>query len=194
VTPTDAGTRTERSHERILLVAARILREKGALETGVDLVMNAAGLTRGGFYAHFRDKSALVAEALDVAFAQVKEKHFADATLRGRAWLERSTEVYLSLDHVENPGTGCALPTLGAEVARCDASVREVFTRNVREIVGEMAKRLAGRGGPARRRAIVTLALSVGAVTLARAVTDRKLATEILRACKDDLLHARRRG
>ena len=194
MTQPDVGTRSERSHERILGVAARLFRERGALETSVDDVMNAAGLTRGGFYAHFRDKSALVAEALDAAFAQVKSKHFADATLRGRAWLERSTEMYISLDLGENPGAGCAVPALGAEVARCDTTVREVFTKNLREILGEIAHRLAARDGPARRRAIVTLAISVGAVTMARAVTDRKLAKEILQACRDDLLRTRRRG
>ncbi len=58
----------EVTRRRIIDVAGQAFREQGVAETGVDEVMRRAGLTHGGFYAHFRDKTELIAEACAAAF------------------------------------------------------------------------------------------------------------------------------
>lgn len=174
-----------RTHGRIVGVASRLFRAEGYQATGVDKLMSAAGLTRGGFYAHFRDKGALLVEALELAFDESTENLFARGheSLSGEDWLRRAAKRYLSPEHVADPGAGCAVPTLGAEVARAPASVKRAFARRIARLVDTMADRLGG-GRRARKRALGVLSTWVGAVVLSRAVGDEKLASEILSAAR----------
>src|SRR5438477_11652374 len=96
------------TRRRIIEAASRAFRERGVAETGLDEVMRKAGLTHGGFYAHFSDKSALVAEACDAAFdAAVPnlERIAAGRTVNGRVRL--LIDSYLSTRHRDNRGSGC---------------------------------------------------------------------------------------
>ena len=159
-----------RSHEGIVRMAARLIRERGIAGASVDDVMQAAGLTRGGFYAHFRDKTAMVSEALGYAFAEAR-RNLLEIDATGDAWLRRASERYLSDAHLAEPGRGCAVPTLGADIARGPAELREAFTREVESVIDGVAEKLGG-GAAGRKRAIAFMATSVGAVLLARAVSD----------------------
>jgi TetR/AcrR family transcriptional regulator, transcriptional repressor for nem operon len=186
----------ERSHRKILAFASRFIRERGARASSVEDVMGAAGLTRGGFYAHFRDKSALIVECLDVAFAEARRNLLLGegTSVRGRAWLEHATRRYLSRAHLEAPGEGCAIPALGGEIGRGDEALRDAFTRNIQALLGDIEQRLATASRPARRRAISTLALWVGGLMIARAVNNPELADEILETCRSEILGAKRHG
>ena len=185
-------TKKERTHQRIVGVAARLFRKHGYDATGVDTLMGEAELTRGGFYAHFRDKAGLFAEALDHAFDESTENLLARGleALRGEAWAARAAERYLDMAHRDRPASGCAVPALGAEVARAPRGVRARFTRRASLLVELVAERLAPEGADAkarahaRREAIAMLARWAGAMLLARAVDDRTLAEEILRAAR----------
>lgn len=184
----------ERSHRKILEFASRFIRERGPRASSVEDVMGAAGLTRGGFYAHFRDKSALIAECMDVAFVEAKKNLLLgeDMPARGRAWLEHATRRYLSRSHLEAPGEGCAIPSLGGEIARGDPQLRETFNRNIESMLTDIEGRLATASRPARQRAIATLALWAGGIMLARAVSNPALADEILEACRTEILGTKR--
>ena len=180
--------RFTRSHDSIVRVAARLIRERGIAGASVDEVMQAAGLTRGGFYAHFRDKTAMVSEAVGYAFAEAR-RNLLELDATGDAWARRASERYLSEAHLAEPGRGCAVPTVGADVARGPAELREAFTVEVESVIDGVAQKLGG-GASGRKRAIGFLATSVGAVLLARAVTDPTkpsrvaLAREILSAAR----------
>src|SRR2546421_5371935 len=92
----------QRTHERILDTAARLFRKHGYAATGVDAVMTSAGLTTGGFYAHFRSKKALLAEALELAFQRSRD-HWR-SRLQGRegpAWVRAHITSYLSPERSE---------------------------------------------------------------------------------------------
>src|SRR5882724_9038795 len=96
------------THRRILEAASQAFREQGVAETGVDEVMRRAGLTHGGFYAHFRDKTELVAEACAAAFdAAVPnlDRIARQATAAARARM--LIDSYLSVRHRDNRGSGC---------------------------------------------------------------------------------------
>jgi TetR/AcrR family transcriptional regulator, transcriptional repressor for nem operon len=185
----------DRTHARIVEKASRLFRRDGYAKTGVDALMSAAGLTRGGFYAHFRDKAALLIEALDRAFDESHDNLFAGrmSELSGPAWLSAAQERYLSDSHRESPALGCAVPSLGAEVSRAPLRVRRRFGMHVERMLSGITQRLGG-GPDARRRAIVLLSSWAGAMLLSRAVGDPELADEITGSVRAHWQRAGRRS
>src|SRR5437763_7836428 len=111
-----AVRRKDVTHERIVDAAARAIRRSGYAGTGVADIMKDAGLTHGGFYAHFASREAMLAEAADRAGAEgmAALMHVADAAPPQRA-LEALVQAYLSAEHVENAETGCAVAALCSE-------------------------------------------------------------------------------
>lgn len=180
-----APTHKPKTHARIVSVASKLFRAEGFRATGVDRLMSAAGLTRGGFYAHFRDKSALLLEALETAFDESSDNLFARGheQLRGEDWVRAAARRYLSPAHRSEAAQGCAVPSLGAEVARAPAPARRVFGRRIAAIIDGMTERLGG-GAQARRRAITLLSSWAGGILLSRATLDPKLSEEILAAVR----------
>ncbi len=175
-------THKERTRGRIVGAASRLVRRLGVEGASVGAAMSDAGLTHGGFYAHFADKTALVRAAIDAAFDESDASLFggALATLRGDEWVERASERHLSMSHRDARADGCAIPAIGAEVARGDRSVRGAFARRVESVVTQMSERLGGD----RQRAIRLLATWSGALLLARIAPSRAAAREILDAAR----------
>src|SRR5437763_6398319 len=113
--PNARAAAKEASHERIVSVAARAIRRSGYEGTGVADIMKEAGLTHGGFYAHFASREAMLAEAADRAGAEgmkLAMRVAADAP-PDRA-LEAIARAYLSKAHVEAVERGCAVAALGS--------------------------------------------------------------------------------
>lgn len=176
----------EQSRERILRAAADLFRRRGIAATGVDAVMAAAGLTPGGFYAHFRSKDGLIAAAVTTAGARARERWLAPyAELTGAAWARSFLAHYLSEEHRDDRATGCFVPSLAGEVARTSPAPRRNFEQGLRGFFAlvESHAREAGGADP-RGRALSAVALCVGGVLLSRVVLDRELSREILEACR----------
>ena len=174
------------SRERILAAASRLFREHGYGGIGVADLMKSAGLTHGGFYAHFSSKDELMAEATARALAGPAERWNRLADEEGAKALQTIAAYYLSPEHRRRPGSGCAVPSLAAEAAREGTAVRGAFTRGMSALVDALARILPGRTRAARRKAaLASFAAMAGAVMLARAVDDDALAEEILDAVKD---------
>ena len=181
----------DRSHARIVESASRLVRERGIDSTSVADVMGDAGMTHGGFYRHFDTKEALLAAALESAFDQILsllETQPGDAM--PRASVPEYQAHYLSKAHVDAPGIGCPLASLGADVARGSEALKCVFGAGVARTITTLAKDTSG--SKAERRAIAAreLALMVGAVTIARAA-DAATARIVLDACKDAIANGR---
>jgi TetR/AcrR family transcriptional repressor of nem operon len=175
----------QKTHDRIVAKAARLFREEGYTRCGVDAVMRAARLTPGGFYAHFRDKDALLAEALGHCRTDAA-RFIASAIADGQDPLMAWIDAYLNPEHLAAPGTGCPLPTLAGEIARQPAKVRRVFTKTVRAYIATLGALHPRRHGSRRSdAAIATIASLAGAVLLARAVDDPELSDRILRVVRD---------
>jgi len=169
------------NRERILEAASTLFREHGLDGIGVADLMKSAGLTHGGFYGHFSSKEELVAQAC----ARALEKG-------AQRWAARSlpelVQSYLSRRHIENPGAGCAIATLGSEIPRQGPAVRRAVTRGLRAMFEVLAGLVPGRNARARReKALAIYSSLVGGIVLARAVDDPKLAGEILSAVADYL-------
>ena len=179
-----------RSHERIVDIAAARIREEGTTTPSVAEIMQAAGLTHGGFYKHFDSRDDLIAEAVDRTFA---DSQAATAAVIDGAEdpLAAFVDWYVSAEHRDNPGSGCSVVALGGEVARADARVRAAYTDQVNRYLAQLEQMLGGEGGEdgesrgadadARRQATVALSTLVGAVLVSRAVDDPALSDEIIR-------------
>lgn len=170
-----AATHKSATRRRILDAASRAFREKGLADTGVDAVMRRAGLTHGGFYAHFRDKTDLVAEACATGFDEAVENLNRIAALpTARARVRALVHSYLSAHHCQHPGTGCLLASLGSEMSRLEGAARDLFAESFRQHRARVAAALALDPDPAEneRKATSLLALLAGAVVFARTIPD----------------------
>jgi AcrR family transcriptional regulator len=179
-----APSRKEATHDRIVETAARAIRRAGYGGAGVAQIMNEAGLTHGGFYAHFESREAMLAEAADRAGADGTDMlaRVAAAAPPRRA-LEALLRAYLSKEHVESVDTGCAIAALGSEIPRQVPRIRRVATRRIKEMIDLVARQSPdwGQSG-AHEQALVTVATALGALVLARAVDDPELSNAVREA------------
>jgi TetR/AcrR family transcriptional repressor of nem operon len=172
------------THARIVKKASVRLREKGAHGIGVADLMKDAGLTHGGFYAHFDSREALVIEAFAHAMDRSTERW---RQLAGQVSVqERLTTIvdaYLSPQHRDNPGSGCAVPALGAEIARESPKTRKAFAAKLEQMVGMIAEQIPdATPAAARRQAMAALATMMGSLVLARVAGTGEFSDELLDA------------
>ena len=176
----------QRTHERILSAAARLFRERGILGAGVDGVMRQAGLTAGGFYAHFRSKDDLLAQTLRRMLVEQRTRLIAGLENReGFDWLREVVRRYLSRSHRDDIPTGDALPPLLSEIARAPNSTKQIFEKHIEALVVAFEEKTPpGPGLSAADRALATIALAAGGLAMARAVRSQSLSDRILQACR----------
>ncbi len=181
-----------RSHERIVEAAARRIREAGTDGPGVAEIMSDAGMTHGGFYKHFASRDELIAEAAARACAEGSAR-VTETTARAADPLAALITTYLSAEHRDDPGTGCAVAALGGDAARPGNPARGAYTAQIRSYIDRLEGLLAEDGAGARdlrERAIATMSCMAGALVIARAVEDPELADEMLAGARDVLLAA----
>jgi TetR/AcrR family transcriptional regulator, transcriptional repressor for nem operon len=177
---------TAAKHERILNEASRLFRERGFDGVGVAEIMKTADLTHGAFYAHFPSKDALVAEAGVAALGEI-ERRVARAAETDSP-LEAFVGRYLSEDHRDRPGNGCALAAFGSDMVRQPEAVREAFTEEFERLVDTLANGLDWPDdADPRKSALQLISTLVGTMILSRAVTNRQLSREILSAAHEQL-------
>lgn len=195
-----AGTR-----DRIVVEAARLFRRFGYGGVGIDRIMAAAKLTRGGFYGHFRSKA-------DLFVAVLRGQHDFTSRLQARdgrsraALTEQAVEVvrgYLDPANRDRVGQGCALAALSVDVARAGPKAQAAYAETSRTLLAELARGLDRPAPDDPRaedpraedpraedpraedpRALAALALSVGGLVLARGMGDDPLAAKMLAACR----------
>jgi TetR/AcrR family transcriptional regulator, transcriptional repressor for nem operon len=170
------------NRDRIVAEAARLFGERGIDGVGIDAIMQAAGLTHGGFYRHFGSKEDLVAAAVDRRLSQ--SASLGDVPAELKPYLDS----YLSARHRDDPGGGCAMAALGCDVARGGDEVRRRFTEAVAAQVDRFRGWLGDRRGErSRDRALLAVSAMVGAMVLARAVDDPALSEDLLAAARSGI-------
>lgn len=172
------------NRQDILTAATRLFREHGIHATGVDTITKEAGLTHGGLYSQFGSKEAIAVEA--IRFAVTRSKHLWQRVAErkpGTKAFRSIVEGYLSRAHRDEPGQGCIIAALGADIARQPHSVREAFTKELQDTFELLAQLMPGDDLSHRSDdAIAALSSMVGALILARAVNDEPLSERILKA------------
>ncbi len=185
------GTRDDKaaSRERIVAVAATRIREAGTDQPGVAEIMNAAGLTHGGFYKHFASRDELIAAAVQRAMVDSEPRIAAVAGESGSDDLLRAfVDAYLSQEHRDDPGTGCGVAALGADVARLGGEPQEAFGTQINRYLQLLQPLMAaGDDDEARRRAATTLCTMVGALTIARGLGATPESDQLLRDVRESL-------
>ena len=176
----------EKTHERIVAIASKRFREKGLAGFGIAELMKEAGLTVGGFYKHFDSRDELVAEALSETFGVWQRQKEAAESGGQPITFAKLIDDYLSDVHRKNPGAGCAFSALAPEIARSDKRTRKLTSDQVKADLELLVGLLPGKAKRvARSRAILTFSALVGAMSLARAVSDEALSHEILKTVAD---------
>lgn len=174
------------NRKRVVSTAGEMFRKHGYDGVGIAALMQAAGLTNGAFYKQFASKEALLAEATEDTLAQNAQAW--ETVLREAEGdpLAAAARWYLSEPHLSHRGLGCTYATLGAEAPRHEAPVREAFDAGLRKTLSQIAGAAADTGTPdSEAAAIRLLSRLVGALVLARAVSDPALVQDILAANAD---------
>ena len=174
----------QETHARIVKKASVRLREKGAHGIGVADLMKEAGLTHGGFYAHFDSRDALVIEAFAYAMDRSTERwrKMASETPPEKR-LEAIVDTYLTSLHRDDPGHGCASTSLGPEIARESPKTRKAFAAKLDEMIEMLAAQISGASPKvARKQAMGTLATMMGTIVLSRIAGAGEFSEEILHA------------
>ena len=178
------------THARLVKKASVRLREKGAHGIGVADLMKDAGLTHGGFYAHFDSREALVIEAFAYAMDRANERwrKVAEQTPPEKR-LASIVESYLTPVHRDDPGHGCAVPTLGAEIARESPKTRKAFAAKLEQMIDMMADQILDvPRKTARKQAMAALATMMGTLVLSRIAGTGEFSDEILASGREAVL------
>jgi TetR/AcrR family transcriptional repressor of nem operon len=164
----------QKTREKVLKAAARAIRTQGPHRVGVAGVMRAAGLTHGGFYAHFESKDDLVAAAIGQMFEQARARfHNEVKDYPPARALGAYIDFYLSPRHRDARSSGCPIPTLAADLPRLDRAARGRFSAGVAALTSSVASRLEElRHAEPEALARSVVAEMVGALSLARAEPD----------------------
>ena len=168
------------THERIVSSAVAVMRREGLGAASVERVMRGAGLTVGGFYAHFESRDAMDAEVL--------ERTLSDSA---RAFLsapedpaDTGIKKYLSPRHRDAANSACPLPAVLSELTRSPKTTRKALANSIEVLAEEYARAYPELPkGEARSRAMATLAICVGGLNLARALKGFASSDEMLEAC-----------
>lgn len=181
--------RKEATHARIVETASKAIRRSGYSGTGVADIMKEAGLTHGGFYAHFASRDEMLAEAASQAGAEtlaITEQLLANTPKEQR--LQTLIHAYLSDEHTANIEMGCSFAALGSEMHRQAPEVRAASTQRIKQMIGLIeAELLHQHPLHARQQALLIVSTMVGTLMLARAVNEPELSTEFREAAIQQL-------
>src|SRR6476646_2401974 len=180
----------QETHERIVKKASVRLREKGAHGIGVADLMKEAGLTHGGFYAHFESREALVVEAFAYAMDRSTERwrKISEQTPPDKR-LATIIQTYLTPVHRDDPGHGCAVPALGAEIARESPKTRKAFAAKLEAMIDMVADQIPDvPRKAARKQAIAALTTMMGTLVLSRIAGSGEFSDEILSSGREAAL------
>ena len=182
------NSRKEDTHDRILEVAARALRREGYAGTGVAAVMKEAGLTHGGFYAHFGSRDALLVEALERAGAEsgaVVRRAVEEGATRGVSPFRAMVNTYLSDEQLGSLESGCPVAALGCDMPRQSRPVRKAAAKGVQQLIDAVRATLPSAS---EATATVITGTLVGSLQMARTLGDTPAGRAMLAGVRSSLI------
>lgn len=172
----------QKTRAKVLEVAAKAIRQDGPDRVGVASVMAEAGLTHGGFYAHFKSKDELVAAAIEQMFEESRKRLKRETEGRSPAeGLSAYIDFYLSQKHRDTRGAGCPMAALSSDLPRLPEETRALFADGARQLSDGLAERFTAMGyADPQALARSTVSELVGALSLARVEMDAQRSDAIL--------------
>ena len=182
---TQRAVKKRATHERILKSADKIARREGLRAASVPRVMKGAGLTIGGFYAHFSSKTAMDVEVIRSMLGDVPGPWLSGLEdFSGLDWVQKALERYVSVTHRDEQN-GCAYPAVLSEMVGAPDQVRHAFAESFQLRVGAFEAHVPPLTGiTARERALATMALAIGGLLLSRALRGSRMSDDMLHACR----------
>lgn len=169
----------EEKRKELLKTSGGLVKKSGFAATGVDALMQAAGVTSGAFYSHFSSKTDLLKALIESELLASREMWAGNPHESAEEWTDFELDRYLNLGHVKHPEAGCVLPTLAAEIARADSSVKELYEKELMKGQEILAKRVGSDD-----LAWAFLCQLVGAILMARAMPSVAMQRTIIEASK----------
>jgi TetR/AcrR family transcriptional repressor of nem operon len=176
-----------KTNARIVSRAKELFKSKGIEKTSVAEVMNSSGLTHGGFYRHFEDKTSLIKATIQSSFDEV-----CDLLSEGfqkkppTAVVDQYCDLYLSKKHLNNPQYGCPIASLATEISKEGDEFKEIFSAGFEDLIHQLKQGSSGTDKEREGDAIRKMSMMVGAIVIARA-SNSKNAKKVIDACKGTL-------
>lgn len=169
------------TRRKIVENARRLFTSQGYAATSIDDIMRACGLTRGGFYAHFRSKSRLYHEA-------VREPGLGGERRAGGddedGWIESVLDEYLEAAPAAGYDGGSRLAFFATDVGSQESEVRAAYTSAVKSMAGNIHRRVSAHLACTEDAALAVTAMMIGAAAIAQTADELPLKTRVLAACK----------
>ncbi|HYD96021.1 MAG TPA: TetR/AcrR family transcriptional regulator [Noviherbaspirillum sp.] len=169
----------EEKRKQLLKASGELVKKSGFAATGVDSLMQAAGVTSGAFYSHFSSKAELLKALIESELLASREMWAGNPHETAEEWMNFELDRYLSLAHVKHPEAGCVLPSIAAEIARADLSVRELYEKELLKGQEILVKRLGSDD-----LAWAVICQLVGAILVARAMPGEAMQRAVIEASK----------
>lgn len=177
---------------KIVEDASRRVRTQGLSGAAVATVMQDAGLTHGGFYKHFKSKDALLLESLRESFQQIADMlaQAAEGSRPETAW-KTIVKLYLSPEHCNHPEWGCPVAALASELARAEKSMKPEILGDLKRYKSRILPFMPGRRAADKESAFIAIfSTMLGAIGIARILTDPKERANVLATAQKFLLHS----
>lgn len=169
----------EEKRSQLLKTSGGMVKKGGFAATGVDALMQAAGVTSGAFYSHFASKTDLLKALIESELLASREMWAGNPHETAQEWIDFELDRYLNMGHVKHPEAGCVLPSLAAEIARADVSVREIYEKELLKGQQILAKRIGNED-----LAWAFICQLVGAILVARAMPDEAMQRTVIEASR----------
>lgn len=169
----------EEKRKELLKASGNLVKKSGFAATGVDALMQAAGVTSGAFYSHFSSKTDLLKALIESELLASRQMWAGNPHETAEEWISFELDRYLSLAHVKHPEAGCVLPSLAAEIARADSTVRELYEKELLKGQEILARRVGSDD-----LAWAFICQLVGAILMARAMPSEAMQRTIIEASK----------
>lgn len=166
----------------LLKTSGALVKEGGFATTGVDALMQAAGVTSGTFYSHFSSKTDLLKALIENELQISRDMWAGNPHESAEEWIDFELDRYLSLSHVKHPEAGCVLPALGAEIARADPAIKLLYEKELLKGTKILAKRLGSES-----LAWAFICQLVGALVMARTMPTEKGQKMVIESSKQFL-------
>lgn len=182
----------EKTRKKIVAKAGKLFRQKGYSGAGVQKLMSAAGLTQGGFYAHFPSKGDLLIDVMKEAFDKTRANWLSGTeTLSSQEKLNLLIRRFISRGHRDNISDGCPSTCLTNEISRSSKKIKKTFEEEIRKSLEAIKSQISqGTESDRESAALLIIILGLGAITLSRAITDENFSDQMIQVARNAALSA----
>lgn len=172
------------TRKKILESASRLFAAKGFDQVSIDDLMQDAGLTRGAFYAHFKNKQAVYAKAIISGAKKSRLMEKKPHNLDDHEWLKELLFGYISEQHIEQELSPCPLAFLVTDIANREEDVKATYTHMYKRLNKSVQLQLNNHSEQQEQDILATTAMMIGAVAIGRVLTDQQTTKKLIQSCR----------